>query len=96
MPTYMTQFAYTTEAWAALLDRPEDRSQVLAAHLEQFGERLLGFYYAFSAYDGVVSYEVSNETAATAAMMSIAALGHDKAIHTTQLLTVAQAIEAMR
>ena len=26
MPLYMTQFAYTTEAWAALLDSPEDRS----------------------------------------------------------------------
>ena len=26
MPLYMTQFAYTPEAWAALVDNPEDRS----------------------------------------------------------------------
>ena len=26
MPLYMTQFAYTQEAWAALVDNPEDRS----------------------------------------------------------------------
>jgi hypothetical protein len=26
MPLYMTQFAYTPEAWATLVDNPEDRS----------------------------------------------------------------------
>jgi hypothetical protein len=26
MPAYVTQFAYTPEAWAALTDNPEDRS----------------------------------------------------------------------
>jgi hypothetical protein len=26
MPVYVTQFAYTPEAWAALTDNPEDRS----------------------------------------------------------------------
>jgi hypothetical protein len=27
MPLYMTQFAYTPEAWATLVDNPEDRSE---------------------------------------------------------------------
>ena len=96
MPVYMTQFAYTPEAWAALVKRPEDRSKVLGALLEQFGGRLICFYYAFSEYDGVAIFEAPDETAATAALLAIVAPGHDKAIKTTVLLTVEQAMEGMR
>ena len=66
MPVYMTQFAYTPEAWAALIRNPEDRSQVLGDHLEKVGGKLLCFYYAFSEYDGVAIFEAPDETAAAA------------------------------
>jgi len=42
MPVYMTQFAYTPEAWAALLRSPEDRSRVLGEHLDRLGGQLAG------------------------------------------------------
>jgi hypothetical protein len=32
MPLYMTQFAYTPEAWAAIVDNPEDRSAPCASY----------------------------------------------------------------
>ena len=96
MPLYMTQFAYTPEAWAALVRRPEDRSKVLADLLESFGGRLISFYYAFSEYDGIAIFEAPDETAAAAALLAVVAPGHDKSIRTTQLLTVEQAMESMR
>ena len=96
MPTYMTQFAYTPEAWAALVKRPEDRSQVLGQLLESAGGKLLCFYYAFSDYDGVFIFEAPDETAAAGALLAVFGPGHNKAIKTTQLLTVPQALEAMK
>lgn len=95
MPTFMTQFSYTTEAWAALVKRPEDRGKVMGQLLEQVGGRLICFYYAFSEYDGVAIFEAPDETTAAAALLAIVAPGHDKAIKTTSLLTVDQAVEAM-
>ena len=95
MPVYMTQFAYAPEAWDALVTHPEDRGRVLASHLERLGGRLICFYYAFSEYDGLAIYEVPSDTVAAAAVMAIAAPGHDKALRTTPLLTVEQAMEAM-
>jgi len=96
MPVYMTQFAYTPEAWAALVKRPEDRSKVLGSLLEQLGGRLICFYYAFSEYDGVAIFEAPDEETAAAALLAVIAPGHDKAIKTTVLLTVEQAMAGMR
>jgi hypothetical protein len=31
MPLYMAQFAYTPEAWATLVDNPEDRARPCAS-----------------------------------------------------------------
>jgi uncharacterized protein with GYD domain len=96
MAVYMTQFAYTPEAWAALLKHPEDRSRVLGEHLERMGGRLICFYYAFSEYDGIAIFEAPDETTAAAALLAVIAPGHDKAVKTTALLTVEQAMAGMR
>jgi hypothetical protein len=41
MPLYMTQFAYTSEAWAALAKKPQNREEVLRALIEKLGGRLV-------------------------------------------------------
>ena len=96
MSVYLTQFSYTPEAWTALVKRPEDRSKVLGQLLEQVGGKLLCFYYAFSDYDGVFIFEAPDETTAAGALLAVFGPGHNKAIKTTQLLTVDQALEAMK
>ncbi len=95
MPVYMTQFAYTPETWAALAKRPEDRSKVLAGLLEQFGGKLICFYYAFGDYDGVFIFEAPDETAAASALLGAIGAGHNRAFKTTPLLTVEQAMGAL-
>src|SRR5260370_41211245 len=96
MPLYMTQFAYTSEAWAALVKNPQNREEVLRALIEKLGGRLVTFYYAFGEYDGVFVSEVPDETTVTAAILAAISPGHVKAVKTTVLLTTAQAMEAMR
>lgn len=96
MPLYMTQFAYTAEAWAALTRHPEDRTEVLGALLERAGGRLHSFYYSFGEFDGVLIYEAPDETAVTAAVLAATAAGHIKALKTTTLLPMDRALAAMR
>ena len=96
MPLYMTQFAYTSDAWAALVKNPQNREEVLRALIEKLGGRLLTFYYAFGEYDGVFISEMPDETTVTAAVLAAISPGHVKAVKTTVLLTTAQTMEAMR
>ncbi len=52
MPLYMTQFAYTSEAWKALVKKPEDRGKVFGELVEKMGGRLVSMYYCMGEYDG--------------------------------------------
>jgi uncharacterized protein with GYD domain len=45
MPLYKTQFAYTSEAWKALVKKPEDRGKVFGELVEKMGGRLVSMYY---------------------------------------------------
>jgi len=96
MPLYMTQFAYTSDAWAALVKKPQNREEVLRALIEKLGGRMVSFYYAFGEYDGMFVSEMPDETTVTAAILAAVSPGHVKAVKTTVLLTTEQTMEAMR
>jgi len=96
MSIFMSQFSYTSEAWAALVKNPENRRAVLKAATEKLGGRLIDLYYCFGEYDGIVISEYPDETTATAGILAAISPGHVKAVKTTLLVTVEQAVEAMR
>jgi uncharacterized protein with GYD domain len=96
MATYMIQFTYTPEAWASLTKNPQDRSKPLAELAQKLGGRLVGLYYCFGEYDGVVLFEAPDDISATAASLSATTAGFVKAIKTTRLITVEEAMQAMR
>ena len=96
MPLYMSQFAYTSEAWAALTRNPEDRSEAVGGLMEAFGGRMVSFYNSFGDYDGVIIFEAPDESTAAAALMAAMTPGHVKALKTTVLLSAEDGVEAMR
>ena len=96
MPLYMSQFSYTSEAWAALTRNPEDRSAAVGALAEALGGRMISFYYSFGEYDGVIIGEYPDEATAAAGALAGIMAGHLKAIKTTTLLSVEDTMEAMR
>lgn len=96
MPTYMTQFAYTPEAWASLVDNPEDRSEAVRELTESMGGRLISWYLSFGDYDGLLIYEAPDDATAGAAVLAAARRGHLKAVKTTPLFTAEEATEMMR
>jgi len=96
MPLYMTQFSYTSEAWAALARKPENRTEAVSKLCQQLGARLVALYYAFGEYDGFIIVEAPDEVTVTAALIAAISPGHVRATKTTVLLTAEQAVEAMR
>ena len=96
MATYMTQVSYTSDAWAAMVKHPQDRSQMVGKAMENLGGKLLSFWMTLGDQDGIVIYEMPDEVSAAALMMAIAAGGACKSLKTTQLLAPAQAQKAMK
>ena len=96
MPLYMTQFAYTSEAWAALTQNPEDRSEAFGGLAETMGGRLVSFYNSFGEYDGLVIYEAPDESTAAAIVLAGVSPGHLSSVKTTVLLSAEEGVEAMR
>jgi uncharacterized protein with GYD domain len=96
MPLYMTQFAYTSEAWATLTDNPEDRSVAVRELLETQGGRLIGWYLSFGEYDGLLIYEAPDDATAGALALAAARHGHLKATKTTPLFTSEESMVMMR
>jgi len=95
MAHYMVQFAYTPEAWAVLAKHPQDRSKPVRELTQKLGGRVLGFFYCFGEYDGVVLAELPDDISAIATSLAAVAPGHIKAIKTTKLFTVEETMEAM-
>jgi uncharacterized protein with GYD domain len=96
MPFYMTQFAYTPEALAALTKNPEDRSVHVKTLFEKLGGRMIGMYYCFGEYDGVIIGEAPDNVTEMAAALAGSSPGHLKAIKTTVLFSVSEAMEGMK
>ncbi len=96
MPIYMSQFSFTSEAWAALARQPEDRSEAVGGLIEGLGGRLISFYYSFGDYDGVIISEAPDETAIAAALVAAVSAGHIKTIKTTTLLSAEEGMEVLR
>ena len=95
MSLYMTQFAYTPEAWKAFAKYPEDRSSVFRELVERLGGQLLSIYYCLGEYDGVVIFEAPDEATATSTIITAITPGHLKATEKTVLATVEDTAEAM-
>ncbi len=96
MPTYMTQFSYTRDAWGAMMKKPEDRSVPLRALVEKMGGRLICFYLCFGDYDGVTIYEVPDGPTAAATVLAVAGAGHLATTKTTQLFNTEESMTALR
>jgi uncharacterized protein with GYD domain len=96
MPLYMTQSAYTTEAWATLTDNPEDRSVAVRELLETHGGRLIGWYLSFGEYDGLLIYEAPDDATAGALVLAATRHGHLRVTKTTPLFTSEESMQIMR
>jgi uncharacterized protein with GYD domain len=94
MPHYRIEFAYSEEAWQALLKRPEDRTVAAEAFLKSAGGKLVALYYHPGDFDGTLIFESPDDTTANATVMAVLASGGIRASRTTRLFTPQEAVEA--
>ncbi len=95
MPLYLSRFSYTPEAWARLIDEPEDRREAAQSYVESVGGKLHGFWYAFGAHDGYTLWEAPDNVSMAAVALALSGGGALSPLETTVLLTVEETMEAM-
>jgi uncharacterized protein with GYD domain len=96
MPYYCHQVSYTKEAWARLMENPQDRLDAVRAPIEKLGGSLQTSFFAFGEFDVLAITEMPDNINAAAIAIAFAAGGAVSNIRTTPLLTASQAVEALR
>jgi len=96
MAHFLHQVAYTTESWNALVSNPQDRIEAVRPAIEKLGGTVKTAWFAFGQYDVVMVTEMPSSVDAAALAIAFAAGGACKNVQTTPLLTVEEAMEAMK
>jgi uncharacterized protein with GYD domain len=93
MAHYLFQATYTQQAIAAMMQTPQNWAQAVSAVIERIGGKVAGFWFAFGD-DTVEIIELPDNIDAVAFSMAASAGGALKAIKTTPLLNMVQAVAA--
>ena len=96
MPHFMIQAAYTPQAWATMVKKPQDRIDAIRPAIEKLGGRIEAGYLTFGDYDIVAICEMPDNVSAAAFSLAASAGGAVKAFRTTPLLTVEEGMDAMK
>jgi uncharacterized protein with GYD domain len=96
MARYLFQVTYTPEAWATQIKNPQNRVEIVRPAFEGLGGTIENAYFAFGEYDVVLIADMPDNVSAAAISLAINSGGALKAIKTTPLMTVEEALEAVR
>jgi uncharacterized protein with GYD domain len=96
MPSYLVQVSYTSEATAALVKKPQDRSRVVGKAVERLGGSVKASWLSFGDYDTIVLVDMPDNVSAAAFALAVSAGGSCKAVKTTPLLSVEEGMAAMK
>ena len=96
MPCYLLQVSYTSAAWAAMLNHPQDRAEAVRKPVEKLGGKITASWLAFGDHDLIAVLEMPDNASAAAFAIAAAAGGSLKNVKTTPLLSIAEGVEAMK
>ena len=96
MALSMIQFSYKSETVGKLLKNPEDRSVAVRNLIEKLGGKMLAFYYCYGDYDGLLIADMPDSSSGLASTMAAFAAGGTSKLKTTVLISVEEAMEAMK
>ena len=96
MANYMIQISYSPESIKAMAANPQDRAAEAAKLLEGMGGKLHQYFFTFGDYDVVAIGELPDNVTMAACSMAVSAAGTVSAFKTTPLLSMDEAMEAMK
>lgn len=96
MPSFLHQVAYSHEGWQALVAHPQDRIEAVRPVIEKLGGKIKSAWFAFGEYDVLIISEMPDSVSAAAIAIAFAGGGACKSVQTTALLSVEEALQAMK
>ena len=96
MAFYLFQASYQQDQIKAMIGNPQDRSEQARKLIEGLGGKLHQFFFSFGNYDIVAIIELPDNVTMAAGSMAVAAVGTAARIKTTPLLTMEEAMQAMK
>ena len=96
MATYLVQTSYTQQALAAMVKKPQNRTEPIRKAVEKLGGSLVGLWLSFGKHDVVCMVEMPDNISAAAMAIAVAAGGAVQNTHTTPLLSVEDGIVALK
>jgi uncharacterized protein with GYD domain len=96
MSFYLYQLSYTPEAVKAMIANPSDRKAAATKLIEGLGGKLHHLFFAFGTYDVICLIEGPDDRMMAAGAMAVAAAGTVSSSATTKLMTMEEAMEAMK
>jgi len=96
MPLYMWQGAYTSEGWAAMIEKPQNRVQAVRPAIERLGGKIRSAFFCFGEYDVILIVEMPDNVSAAALSMAIASGGAIRNSKITVLITPDDGLAAMK
>ena len=96
MAHYMVQAAYTAEAIAAMVKKPEDRASAIGPVVEKLGGKLEGVWFCFGDYDVVGIAQLPDNVSAAAFSFAVSQGGKVRALKTTPLMSTGDAVKALK
>jgi uncharacterized protein with GYD domain len=96
MAHYLIEAAYSRQGISDLIKTPQDRAAAVRPVVERMGGKVESFYFAFGDYDAVVVAELPDNISAAALAMAVGSAPGVSKYKTTVLMTMSEAMEAMR
>jgi uncharacterized protein with GYD domain len=96
MAHFLIKAKYTTASVKALIANPQDRQKAAATAIQAAGGKLVSFYMAFGHDDVIAIFEAPDAVTAAAVSMTIGGSGALASVETVPLLTMDEAMAAMK
>jgi uncharacterized protein with GYD domain len=97
MSQYLIKMTLTTQAWAALVEEPQDRSKAVRPMFDALGLKLLDYWFAVDQGAVYCHYEGPDNLINGLAMeMAVLGGGTVASTESTRLITATEAVEAMK
>jgi uncharacterized protein with GYD domain len=96
MTIYIVQGRYTGDAVRGMMNKSENREEVVRKLIEKVGGKLHGYYVTFGEYDFLIVSEAPSEEACLTTLITAAAGGSVTNLKTTVAVTIAQAMKAFK
>ena len=96
MARYLIQASYNRQGISDLVQNPQNRLEAIRPVVERLGGTVVSFDFALGDYDVVAIMEAPDNVSAAALAMAVGSGGALRDYKTTVLLSMEEAMEAMR